>query len=644
MTEMEKTLILYFAENPKKIVTSRQLSQLFKKSDKTIRKYLKTIQGKIKDYGATLIMRRGEGYLLEIFDRIKFNQMIYSLEQNFSLNIPNEREQYIISRILLENEEVTTDRLMNELYVSRSTILNSINAIKSKIDNYDLKIEIDSQSNIKIYGDELEKRRFLIQSIMTSEHYYQSIISNFSGFIPYESLLIILIEEFRDAKVKISDLVIQNLANHIQLSIKRLIDGFILSDDLVINQIDSSLLEITKRITDRISYIIDTDFPNSEIYFIANYLQSRTNIINDISENENISIRNAIYEALMIVKTTIDFEIDTTLVNNLLQHILPLEARVKQGIILPNPLLSEIKNKYSYEYQVIMDSFNLVDYFKTLSLDENEWGFIVLHILASIERSSHSKLMNVLVICSTGIGSSRMLKSRLEKELSNDINIIEVISYYQLKENNLEGIDLIVSTIDISNRFFNVPVLIVSPLLSESDVEQIRKYINIGNKEKRGENTKRVNINAENEFDYFFDNRRFFVLEQNNLAKDYVIGLLVKSLSESTNELFYQTMIAQINSREKIGSVLFSDICAVPHPAVPIANSSEIAMAYLPNGLDWDNKRVKLIILLSPSKFSAEYFSNIVDKISNFILNEDLILQFTAKPSLYQLKKIFEYL
>src|SRR5699024_5331279 len=77
----------------------------------------------------------------------------------------------------------------------------------------------------------------------------------------------------------------------------------------------------------------------------------------------------------------------------------------------------------------------------------------------------------------TGMGSAQMLRNRLENEFGQSIQIVDVISYYQLNESQLEDVNLIVSTIDISVSFFSIPVVRVSVFLTESDIAQIDAYI-----------------------------------------------------------------------------------------------------------------------------------------------------------------------
>jgi lichenan operon transcriptional antiterminator len=104
-------------------------------------------------------------------------------------------------------------------------------------------------------------------------------------------------------------------------------------------------------------------------------------------------------------------------------------------------------------------------------------AYILLYILAAVERHKQEMKVNVIVICATGLGSAQMIKNRLENEFAQNFHIVDVISYYQLNDRKLENVDLIISTIDISTSFYHVPVVKVSVFLNKQDVDTLNAYI-----------------------------------------------------------------------------------------------------------------------------------------------------------------------
>ena len=109
-------------------------------------------------------------------------------------------------------------------------------------------------------------------------------------------------------------------------------------------------------------------------------------------------------------------------------------------------------------------------------LSDDEITYIVLHFAAAMERISNDqvfKVPSVIVVCSTGVGTSKLVLSRLNKYFN--FNIKKVIALHNLKRSLLEEkVDFIVSTVKISEDFPNV---VVSPLLKESDIENINSLL-----------------------------------------------------------------------------------------------------------------------------------------------------------------------
>ena len=57
------------------------------------------------------------------------------------------------------------------------------------------------------------------------------------------------------------------------------------------------------------------------------------------------------------------------------------------------------------------------------------------------------------------------------------MNIIDVISYYEITDEKLENIDLIISSIDLSTIVFKVPVIQVNVLLNDQDIKKINTFV-----------------------------------------------------------------------------------------------------------------------------------------------------------------------
>src|SRR5699024_4425815 len=82
--------------------------------------------------------------------------------------------------------------------------------------------------------------------------------------------------------------------------------------------------------------------------------------------------------------------------------------------------------------------------------------------------------IDILIICSSGIGTANLLKNRIDSLFAN-VNVLQVLSYQMYMEKENWDAELIISTINIPS--VNVPTLIVNPLLPKDDYERLCVYL-----------------------------------------------------------------------------------------------------------------------------------------------------------------------
>lgn len=102
----------------------------------------------------------------------------------------------------------------------------------------------------------------------------------------------------------------------------------------------------------------------------------------------------------------------------------------------------------------------------------------MLHFGAALERLKSKDIAKpkILVVCGTGIGTAKLLSSRLQSIF--DIDIVDAVSYRQAKEVLKEKkVDLIVSSIPVREEEMGLKVLVVNPLLKEGDIRRLKSYI-----------------------------------------------------------------------------------------------------------------------------------------------------------------------
>lgn len=660
LSNKEKAILEFLIKNKGNIVTSKMAADSLNLSDRTIRNYIKGLHEILSENGAEIIARPGYGYTLKINHESEFNTFLEKNESNsmkknkHKLDESKDRQYHILNKLLFEDEYVLFEDLCDELYVSRSTLSNDFSEIRKVLKSYNLSVVSKVKKGVYIEGDERDKRHFIMDYFFSNSFSISinKYVGNtlFLGDISFEEITIIVLDECRGAGFRLSDYIIQNLVLHIVLAIRRIIDGF----NLQIGEVDTSIegkreFEVAKNILKRITLSSNIEFPKEEAYYVALHLKVKCTSKNadDIEVNNN---KKKIYDDLIKVLEKIEYDTgyliksDQQLINGLMAHFYPLQMRLEHGVILENPLLDEIREKYGDTLLLTKHYLSNMSFLKDYKVSDSEWAYICLHFMAAIERYKDNEKLNVLVICATGYGSGQMLSVRLKKEFGQHINIVDVIGYYEINDEKLNGIDMIISSIDLYTVVFNIPVINVSVFLNNEEIDKIKLFIE--QRASQNKNNEKIDSNILPEkkslFKKFFKEDCFTILDKST-SKEKIVEELVNSLQKYEEPGYSKIMMRQIVQRELMSSVVFSNQIAVPHPAKALGESAHIAVAIVKDGIKWSDgfSKIKFIFLLSPSKIENIDLKYITKAIVSLTEEDDMQKKLLECESFKQFEDIF---
>ena len=599
--------------------------------------------------------------MFKINQEFKFNTFLQQYKnnlinkQNFIINDQKDREYYILKKLLIENKYILIDDLCEELFICRSTLSNDFLQIKKNLSLYNLSIKYKVKKGLYVEGDEKEKRNFIIS------YFFESNLSNsinkyvdntlFSNNINLDKIMEIILNECRKEDFKLSDYVIQNLVLYFALMVNRIKNGFTLTSIEVDKSIENKKeFIVAYNILKCISEINDIKFSKEEIYYIALNLKSKNSsefVNNNFDFTDKEKIRRELINILDEIENDTGYFIkdDQQFINSFLVHFYKLRMRLKNGIKLENPLLNEIKETHMKTFSTTKNYFSNMPILKGYNISDSEWAYIYLHFMAAIERCKDNKKFNVLVICATGYGSSQMLSIRLKKEFGKHINIVDIIGYYEITDQKLEGIDFIISSIDLYSIVFNIPIINVSVFLNDFEVNKIKLFIesNMLRRFEENENSKRKLLSEKIRlFEEFFFEECFITLNKVD-SKQNIINALLTLLQKREDECYYDVMINQIKQRERMSCVVFSEDIAVPHPAKSVGKKTQVAVAIVKQGVRWDDrfKNIKYIFLVSPSKTENYDLIKITEAIVSLIENDKIKNKLLKCNNFNEFKEVF---
>lgn len=658
----QRELISLLVRSKNTFKTSIDLAKKLSLSDRTVRTYLKDLKTTIENNGGIIISKQGYGYQLRIKDRTAFNLFLienHFLDRNEEQSKgreASERKHYLLNQLLLESQKIDIEELSERLFISSSQLNKDITEIKNQLLPYELNLK-KNKSLVYVEGPERAKRHFIMSYFFHEEsiNFLQRLtyLNKFNDTISFDTLTIIILDECREAQIKLSDVMIQNIVLHLSLSIKRLQSGLPIQNlDLPDSTKTAIEYHVAKKIIDRVETVIGFHFPKEEQMYLTLHLMTKSNCMPHDSDSDStlcLSLNNLLIKIQQ--ETGYLFLQDEQLKSGLIQHLKPMLVRLEQNIKLKNPLLDEIKKNYSEFFSLVKYYFNQFYPLMKYDINDDEWGYLTLHFLASFEKLKNEQKAKVLIICATGLGCAQLLKNRVEREFDERLKIVAIKGYYETDPEILNEVDFIISSIDLSSKVFKIPVFHVSVFLSEEDVQQIRRYLSFRQypiSAKKDPILALSSPNTDHHLKYIeqiVDELAldYFYLCQEQRSKEQILEHLLNLLAVNESENYKQEMAQQIQNRMTLGEIFFSSTIVVPHPAIPVGKLSKIAIAIIPNGLFWNQHypKVHFVFLISPSIYQNSNLAMLTKAIVALIDDLETQKKILKSKTFAEFKQLF---
>ena len=243
---------------------------------------------------------------------------------------------------------------------------------------------------------------------------------------------------------------------------------------------------------------MNTEFSKVEKLQLTDYILGFVSYSYNTSVLENwIEIEMFVKDLIALVNEGIDYDIlhDEQLAEGLLNHMKPLIYRLRNNFSINSDIYIKAALEHYNIFYLIkksLDKFNSI-VFKEIS--DSETALLTLHFLASIERNkdkgdNYSK--TILLVCYGGYGTSMLVKNNLEQNYH--IKIKNIISYFQLANYELSGIDYIISTIKLKNKLVypkKPKIIEITPFFSIEDQKILEENCIL----KRKSNETKVSVN-----------------------------------------------------------------------------------------------------------------------------------------------------
>lgn len=461
-------------------------------SQRTIRNDIQVLEEWFKENGLATI-KRVSNYV-GISDDVQESKLLDELsEARLKLldDSPELRANMMI-KLILEKGKISAYQLSKILNISDSTVFAHVKPLSKILSEYQLEL-IRDQSFLSIVGNEVDKRKVYTYAVKNSSkyrliHYTDDIEER---MVTLKNLMDpVVVDEVRQRidqlqqgkRFEFSIEAYINIIIHIVCAIARIKEG------KVIDIADEELEKLMKKheFTDSeevclsLEQRFDIHFPLSEIAYTTYHLLGASVAYNETDEwiQSHEHLLQDIEHVIDQVEQLLHIEYPTRekLKRGLLLHIVPALQRMSLGRPVENPLLVQFQVAYGDVYEATRLAMKPFELKYDVSFNEDEICYLAMHFLSNISHKSRLTVgTKLLLVCSSGTGTSQLLKSRLSF-FFKDFDVVDVVSKSKLKDVLKEtSVDIIVSTIHLTNTA--IETVEVTPLLSQMDIEKLSKYL-----------------------------------------------------------------------------------------------------------------------------------------------------------------------
>ncbi len=505
-TRMKQILQLLLQESA--AVSVKYLADQIGVSRRTVQRELESVGASLKGYELTFVSKTGVGIWIEGSEEEKKRLLAAcSAGNDYDVSNREERRKRLILEILKEKGLRKLYYYSSKFEVSEATVSADLEAVEGWLAHYGLIVSRKPGSGISIAGSEENYRRAIRGFI--DENIDTGIMKEVYGEDGYDLSSYRFLKKSSIGQILNNDIVQRVMDSMTRVGHNRVLTltensyvGLVIHISIAINRIrknevveydenwkqdlpedeDYALAELIVKELEREFAI---DIPQVEISYICLHLKGAKH--EKIQWNQDAQIEMENKELQQLVNDMIDaydarqaylMKQDDGFIQALLAHLQPTLIRLVYGMQIQNPVLEDIKVSYPDIYSRCEKVAQVLEAYTGKAVPEQEIGFLTVHFGAAMVRleGRKEKIRKVQagVICSSGIGISRLMSSKLEKLFHGRM---EITAYgkHDITPYIMSRTDFFISTIPIEQP--DIPTVFVNALLNDEDIEQIRHMI-----------------------------------------------------------------------------------------------------------------------------------------------------------------------
>ena len=473
MNSREFSIITLVGQNDS--VNVKDVAQINHVSVRTIRNDLKSINEILSDNHLAQLTIKPDGQIIKSND---FSQLSnYIIIKDFYTYKLSKKERVQLAGCILSSatDYTTFAQIADKLMVSRATIISDLKDIKSYMKRWDVELISYPNKGVRAKGEEINKRNLLLATEVNRIQLLKILDTN-----PLNEKIVqrILDEKEREYDQFLTDESYNQLCFYLCIMISRnhlqcYLDN-IKGTQHVFDKLAESVITL-------IAQYCNIEVNESEIRYLS-FLLCECRFIR--KKAPNILLMKAQFLSRRLIElVSIDLKIDLThdfdLYMGLSQHLATMYSNVKD--YPTGEFFDEFKRENDWIIHIVSKYCYLLEEYYKRKISANELIYICFHFCAGIERKNgSSQCINVMVVCSSGIGTSQLLIAKLNNYFN--FNILKAVSLHELEYIDTSDVDLIISTVEIKEP--DQQYVLVNPLLKDKDFLKISSVLHNFNHKK----------------------------------------------------------------------------------------------------------------------------------------------------------------
>lgn len=530
---------------------------LLQVSRRTVYREITNLEASLKTLNIEIVNERNKGYKLvghaETLNMLREentarNQHIFSKD---------ERQDGIITTLLVNEEPVTAEVLSQQFTVSLNTIYQDIDAIEERLGAN--RVNRLPAQGFTLDVDEINNRNIVATTIYNNlspadSATYLSDLSEIGAAIdkPFfltfisDTSLKAVVESFHQSDLnsgkKMNDNQIRPVLIQLAYALDRIQAGFSIGDIVSIEtNVPSDIINLAYQITGHIANQLKINIPINERNLLVNQLEginfkNKESIFN-VNFDTQLSYKVQKFIRLVSEKTSNDFRQDKRLYKGLISHIRAALKRIENDPItsFKDTSLAPVVDQYKDLYVKVEKSFKAV--FST-DISHEEAAYILMHFAASYEAGpSLNYQPRLLVIVSNYGGTGKIIKERLEKQFQA-IFQVDITQLSKIDQLDVGSYSMILSTAPLKN--FPVEYQLISPVLADKDIDLLKDFIETY---KLGHKNPLTNHFGDDNYKLTFEEMRDSILIADDLLKQFEVkDIDSKEHVEATVEALIQSL------------------------------------------------------------------------------------------------------